>query len=199
MNALAALETNSLALGYLLADEACKTADVELHEANSICAGKFLVLFSGTAAAVRSAVEAARRIVPEGLYVQQLYLARVHDDVLGALCGTPPPRGGALGSYESHSAIAALRWGDEVAKRCDVRLYEIRMGRGLGGKSTVTFGGDQAKVEAAAEWLRTEADPQGLLADVVVIARPGAAAMRATGPDGPGHACGAPCSQGGTT
>ena len=193
MRALAAVETNSVAQGYLLADEAVKTAEVDLLEATAVCAGKFLAVFTGTPAAVRASVEAARSVAEPGLYFNHLYLARVHEDVCRALCGRPLDlAAGALGIFESYSAIESLELGDALAKRCPVRLLEIRTGRGLGGKSTVTFCGSLAAVEEAAVLLRTEGERRGLLSDVVVVARPSAEARQATVPHGPGYAaCGA--------
>ena len=198
MTALAAFETNSIAQGYLLADEALKTSDVELMEANAICAGKFLVVLKGTPAATKAAVEAAKLVAEKGLLWQSLYLARVHEGVVQALYGPSQiPQADTLGFFESYSALAALSFGDAVAKKCGVSLVEIRMGRGLGGKSVVTFVGEQANVEEACDYLRQEGEKSGHLSDVLLIPHPGPEAYRAALPDGPGHACTGCDQQGG--
>lgn len=189
MTALAAVETNSVAQGFLLADEAVKTADVTLLDATAICAGKFLALWTGSPAAVRGALDSARLTAAPGLLFQELYLARVHDDVVRALAGDPGPADEALGLFESFSALDALHLGDAVAKRCPVRLLEFRLGRGLGGKSTLSFCGSVAAVEEAVAMLREEAGRDGVLSDVLVIPNPSAAARCAALSDGPGHAC----------
>ena len=190
MIALAAFETNSIAQGYLLADEAVKTSDVELLEAYTICAGKFLVILKGTPAAAKAAVDGAKLVSNDGLLWQSLYLARVHEGVLQALYGPSQiPKAETLGFFESYSALAALSLGDGVAKKCAVHLVEIRMGRGLGGKSVVTFVGEQANVEEACNYLKYEGEKKGYLSDLVSIPYPGPEAYRAALPDGPGHAC----------
>lgn len=190
MTALAAFETNSIAQGYLLADEAVKTSDVDLIEANAICAGKFLTIFKGSPAAVRSALEAAKLTANDGLLWQSLYLAKVHEDVVPAIYGpAKDPADEVLGFFESYSALAALSLGDEVAKKCAVKLIDIRLGRGLGGKSVVTFAGVQANVEEAVSYLEAEGGSSGHLSDVLLIPRPSRETYRAALPDGPGHAC----------
>ena len=196
MRALAAIETNSVAQGFYLADEAVKTADVDLLEATAICAGKFLAIVTGSPAAVRAAMEASRLAAAPGLLFQELYLARVHGSVFRALCGSPPELEAALGVFESYSAINALEMADHVAKRCPVTLLEIRLGRGLGGKSCVSFCGEQAGVEEAAAYVRREARGRGLFSDAVVIANPSAAACQASVPHGPGHKACSTCLEG---
>ena len=189
MTALGAIETNSVAHGFFLADEAVKTADVRLVEATAVCAGKFLAIFDGSPVSVKSSLDSCRVQTSPGLFFRQLYLARVHPSVVPALVGDFPSVRGSLGLFEGYSALDSLRLADEVAKRCSVSLLEIRLGRGLGGKSTLSFCGEQPSVEEAVEWIRDETWKEGLLSDVLVIPRPSQGAIRASLPDGPGHAC----------
>ena len=194
MNGLAAFETNSVAQGYYLADEVLKTAEVELIEANAICAGKFLCIFTGSPAALLSSLEGARSCCEDSLFWRSMYLARAHEDLLGALCGGvilhgPWPLLGALGVLESYSALASLSIADQIAKAYDVTLLDLRLGRGLGGKSTLLFSGEQAKVELALSELEQQNSEEGHLSDLLVIARPDEVTYRAALPDGPGYRC----------
>jgi len=186
MKALAAFETNSVAQGYLLADEALKTAEVTLIEATAVCAGKHITLLSGTPAAVRGALESARLCAASGLLFRELYLAQVHAGVLQALCGQPLDVSGALGVFETFSAIDAIELADGAAKSCPVDLLEIRLGRGLGGKSTVSFCGPLAGVEAALAKMLETTQAEGTFSDGVVLANPSLQARRGAVSHGPG-------------
>ena len=58
MTAIGVVETVSIPLGVLAGDQMVKTAQVELVTAQTVCAGKYIVVVSGEVAAVRSAVAA---------------------------------------------------------------------------------------------------------------------------------------------
>lgn len=171
--AVGAVECNSIAAGVHAADEAVKASSARLVTANCVCAGKYLFLLTGSAAAVRSSLEAARASVPEGLGMRGVYIARQHPDLLPAVTDLLPVREpGALGSVECYGAIELLGWADAVAKSHPVRLREIALARGLGGKSSLSFTGDVASVRSAVEEIARGLDEEGLLADRVVLPRP---------------------------
>lgn len=55
----------------------------------------------------------------------------------------------ALGVVETISALTAVRAGDIAAKAANIRLMEIRIARGLGGKGFIIFTGEVAAVNSA--------------------------------------------------
>jgi microcompartment protein CcmL/EutN len=78
----------------------------------------------------------------------------------------------ALGVIETIAAVGAVMAGDIVAKAGQVRLIEIRLARGLGGKGEVFFTGELGSVEAAAKAALDRLGADGGIVSSVVIARP---------------------------
>ena len=62
-----------------------------------------------------------------------------------------------------------VRYGDAAAKAADVRLLEMRLANGLGGKSFVLISGDVPNVEAAMEAGVALVQAEGLLVRSVII------------------------------
>ena len=67
---------------------------------------------------------------------------------------------------------AKLHAADAAAKAADIRLLEVRLGRGLGGKSFVLLTGEVAAVTAAVEAAEALEETQGLMGKSVVIPAP---------------------------
>lgn len=170
--ALGGLETRSVALGIEAADAMLKAAEVDLLMASPTCPGKYLILVTGTVAAVRAAVEAGRPVAADS-FVDELVLPSVHPQVIPALAAmTRLDEVAALGILETFSMTGALRAADQAVKAADVRLVEIRLGRGLGGKAFVVVTGEVAAVRAATQAALTAIADQALVLAVTVIPSP---------------------------
>lgn len=169
---LALLETSSIAAGVRVADEVVKAAQVELLEAVAVSPGKFLVAFSGSVAAVEAALAAGRRFAADH-WIDELLLARVHPGVAPAIARrVAPEMGSALGVVETLSVASAILGADAAAKAAAVRLVEIGIGRGIGGKGVFTMTGDVAAVEAAARAAERVAESRGMHLRTEVLAGP---------------------------
>jgi microcompartment protein CcmL/EutN len=77
-----------------------------------------------------------------------------------------------VGVIEVFSLCAAVLAADAAAKAADVRLMEVRLGRGLGGKSFIALTGEIASVQAAIDAARAVEGTAGLMNDSVVIPAP---------------------------
>ena len=89
MTAIGVVETVSIPLGVLAGDQMVKTAQVELVTAQTVCAGKYIVVVSGEVAAVRSAVAAGVESAASAL-VDSLVIANVDERVVAAMAGACP-------------------------------------------------------------------------------------------------------------
>ena len=78
----------------------------------------------------------------------------------------------ALGVIETFNAAAAITAADAAAKTSLVSLIELRLARGMCGKSYVLLTGDVAAVTAAIERAETVASEDGMLLDSSVIPNP---------------------------
>lgn len=170
--AIGLLEFKSIARGIVAADAMVKAAQVELLQASAVCPGKFLVLVAGDVGSVRSSLETGTA-VGEGTVIDEFFLANVHDAVFPALTATSPVEAqGSLGIIETFSAAAAVVAGDIAAKAANVQLVEIRLARGMGGKSLLTFSGDVGSVTFAVEAVEKILAPEGMLVEKAVIPSP---------------------------
>ena len=79
---------------------------------------------------------------------------------------------GAVGIMETFSLAAAIIAADTAVKAADVTLIEIRLGRGLGGKSFIILTGDVAAVKAANSAASALDEVKGLMSGSVVIPSP---------------------------
>jgi microcompartment protein CcmL/EutN len=147
--ALALLEFNSLAAGIEAGDAMVKRAPVEQLLTGTIQPGYYLALVVGEVADVNEAVDAG--LAAGGDYLRdRLLLPNVHPGVVAALRGARAiETTEALGIVETASVAAAIRAADAGLKGAEVRLNQLRLGDGLGGKGLALFGGRVTDVEAA--------------------------------------------------
>lgn len=170
--AIGMVEYKTVSSGMMAADRMVKTAEVEILQADTVCPGKFMVLISGDLSAVKASVEAASVVDAEQL-IDTFVLGNPHDSIFSALygaseIGTPD----ALGVLETFSAAAAIVAADTAAKTALVELIELRLARGMCGKSYLLLTGEIAAVEAAIEKAKIGAGENGMFLDSAVIPRP---------------------------
>ncbi len=166
------VETNCIAKGIDAADAMLKAADVKLLSGQTACAGKYIVLISGEVAAVRASVEAGVSAGEETV-VDSLIIPNIDEQVLVAItaCGEPEDFE-ALGIVETFSLVSAILCADAAVKAADIKLIEIRLGRGLGGKSFLTMTGDVAAVRHAVDVAISGEEVKGMITRTVVIPSP---------------------------
>ncbi len=170
--AIGMVEYTTVSTGMQAADLIVKTANVEIIEASTVCPGKYLVTFSGNIAAVKAAIEGCKTQFPKKL-IDSFILGSPHEDVLPAICGaTEVSEVEALGVFETYSAAAAVVAADNAVKTSMVKLIEIRLARGMCGKSYVLITGEVAAVTAAIERAKNECADSGMYLDSAIIPRP---------------------------
>lgn len=172
MISLGLLETNSIARGILAGDAMLKAAEVTLLRAGAICPGKYAVVIYGDVAAVAAAMDAGKYHAGEYL-VDDLTIASLDSQVVDAITGGCEPCSlNAMGVMEFYTIAAAVVAADLAAKAADVRLMEVRLGLGIGGKSYVTLSGEVAAVQSALDAGTAPAKEAGLLVSTCVIPSP---------------------------
>ena len=172
IDALGMIELNSVAAGIEAGDSMLKVAATTLTVAQPVCPGKYIVMVRGEVAAVKSAVEAGSETGGENL-VDSLVIPNVHSQVFQALNSTTDvPEDGAIGVIETFSLAACIYASDAAVKAADVQLVEIRLGRGLGGKSYVVLTGDVSAVNEAVKVGRSVHECAGMITRTAVIPAP---------------------------
>ena len=159
--ALGLLEFDSIAVGIEAGDAMAKRAPIETISAGTVQPGRYLVLVSGAVADVEEALDAGRAVA-DGSLVDSVFLPNAHPDVVAAVGGARRQGGGeALGVIETPTVAAIIRAADAGVKAANVRLLELRLADGLGGKGYLLFGGPVAEVTAAVEAGTAELAPEG--------------------------------------
>ena len=172
MTAIGVIETNSIPQGVLAGDAMLKAAQVQLCAAQTVCAGKFIVVVSGEVAAVKSSVAAGEQNAG-GALVDRLVIPNADERVVAAMVGAASvDQAQAIGVIETFSIASAVNIADIVVKTAAVELIEVRLGRGMGGKSFVIYTGEVAAVKAAAKAAEINEESKGLIGSSVVIPSP---------------------------
>ena len=161
--AIGMVETSTVSAGFMAADDMSKTAQVELLMAEVTCPGKFVILITGELSAVRASVDRASHSYGDRV-IDTFVLGNPHESIFPAIYGTAPGR--------ELEALGVLVAADVAAKTAIVDLIELRLAKGMCGKSYMTLTGSVSAVQAAIDSAKAAAGDKGMFLDEAVIARP---------------------------
>ena len=172
IRSIALIELNSIARGIGTADVMLKAAEVRLLFSKPTGPGKFIILVAGEVGAVKAAQRSG--VDYGGQYVvDDILISNVHPDVIEAInCNATIDKVNAIGILEFFSIAASIVAADAAAKAAQVKLIEIRLGMGIGGKSYLTLTGDVSSVKAAVEVGANAVADTGMLLNKEVISSP---------------------------
>jgi len=170
--ALGMIEFKTVSAGITAADQMVKTANVEIIEAQTVCPGKYIALISGDLSAVRAAVDRAEQTRPEEL-IDSFVLGNPDDSIFPAIYGSTNIQDvNALGILETYDAASIIVAADVAAKTALVQLIELRVAKGMCGKSYMLITGEVAACQAAIEKAKLTVGERGMFLDSSVIAHP---------------------------
>ncbi|MDD7186682.1 MAG: BMC domain-containing protein [Clostridia bacterium] len=172
--ALGMIEFKSVAAGMTATDIMVKTSEVDIVEAQTVCPGKYIAIITGDLSAVKASVDTAMDMGGEN-GIDSFVLGNPDESIFPAILGTTNVTAddvNALGVIETFDAAQIIVAADNAVKTSDVRLIEIRLARGMCGKSYVTLTGEVAAVKAAVDRAKEVVSRSGMLLDTTVIARP---------------------------
>lgn len=145
------LEFDSIATGIAAGDAMAKRAQLASLHTGSVQPGNYLVLAGGEVGHVEEARSAGRERGKDAL-IDEIYLPEVHPEVVQAITGSRRSgHGEALGVVETRTVAAVIGAADAGIKAAEVKILQIRLADGLGGKGYVLFSGEVHDVEAAVE------------------------------------------------
>ncbi|HBT63109.1 MAG TPA: propanediol utilization protein [Ruminococcaceae bacterium] len=170
--AIGMAELITVSEGMAAADRMVKTAEVDIIEAQTVCPGKYIVIISGELSAVNASIEAVKTFHLEKL-IDSFVLGNPHESIFPAIYSTAQiDEVDALGVMETFSVASAIVAADVAAKTAFVDLIELRLARGMCGKSYLMLTGSVASVSAAIERASAEASVYGMFLDSTVIPNP---------------------------
>ncbi|MCI5511766.1 MAG: BMC domain-containing protein [Oliverpabstia sp.] len=172
--AIGMIEFKTTATGITAADAMVKTSEVELIEAQTVCPGKYIAIISGDLSAVKAAVDAASTQYEDQL-IDNFVLGNPHESIFPALYGAAQiEKVSALGILETYDASSIIVAADAAAKTAIVDLIEVRVAKGMCGKSFMLITGEVSAVTASIEKAKAVAGERGMYLDSSVIAHPDA-------------------------
>ena len=170
--AIGMIEFKTVSAGVTAADLMVKTAAVELIEAQVVCPGRYIALITGDLSAVDAAVATAKNQYPEQL-IDSFVLGNPHEGIFPAIYGTTHVEHvSSLGVLETFDASAIIVAADIAAKTADVELIELRIAKGMCGKSYLYLCGEVSAVDAAIARAKETVAGSGMFLDSTVIAHP---------------------------
>ena len=170
--AIGMVEYKTVSSGMTAADNMVKTSDVEILQASTVCPGKYIVLITGELSAVRSSIDSAAKQYPDQL-TDSFVLGNPHEDIFKAIYGGANIENvNALGILETFTAPSIIVAADSAAKAAEVQLIELRIARGMCGKSYMLLTGTVSSVTAAIENAIKTVGDGGMLLDYSVIPNP---------------------------
>ncbi|SET18175.1 Carboxysome shell and ethanolamine utilization microcompartment protein CcmL/EutN [Natronincola peptidivorans] len=170
--AIGLIEYKTVSTGITAADKMVKSADVEILQAQTVCPGKYIVLISGKLSAVNTAIENGKKESNQDL-IDSFILGNPHDSIFPAMYGMSEIKeAGALGVIETFSAASIIVAADIAAKTAHVSIIEIRVARGMCGKSYLFLSGEVAAVDAAIKAACKTIEKDGTLLNHSVIPNP---------------------------
>jgi len=169
---LGALEFSSIVIGMEALDQMVKVAPILIIDARTIISGKYLIIFSGDVASVEYAYRSGCETGGDYL-VDRLFLPQVHPDVIPAIGNTINSGDwDTIGLIETLSIVSGIESADRAAKEGGVKIIEIRLADGYGGKSYVKMMGSLDAVQAAIKAGTSKAREKNLLGMETIIPQP---------------------------
>ena len=170
--AIGMCELKTVSSGVTAADLMVKTADVDILEAKVVCPGKYLVLVAGELSAVRASVDAAKAKYEEQM-IDSFVLGNPDESIFPAIYGSSNIEGvDALGILETYDAASIIVAADIAAKTAIVKLIELRVAKGMCGKSYMLLTGEVSACQAAIDRAKQAVGDRGMFLDSSVIAHP---------------------------
>ncbi|MCP1108940.1 microcompartment protein CcmL/EutN [Lachnospiraceae bacterium PF1-21] len=170
--AIGMIEYRTVASGITAVDTMVKTSEVSIVEAQTVCPGKYIAIVTGDLSAVKAAVDAAVT-THANHYINSFVLGNPHESIFPAIyAATTIEDVSALGIVETYDATSIIVAADEAAKTAIVDLIELRIARGMCGKSYFMLTGEVSAVQAAVDRAKQSIQEGGMYADSTVIAHP---------------------------
>lgn len=170
--AIGMVEYRTVSTGVQAADIMLKTSNVDILESSVVCPGKYIVIITGDLSAVKAAVDASKTRFSAEL-IDSFVLGNPDEAIFSAIYGATEVKDvKALGILETFSAASIIVAADAAAKTSQVELIELRLARGMCGKSYLMLTGEVAAVTAAIEKAKASVADNGMFLESSVIANP---------------------------
>ncbi len=174
--AVLVFEISSIALGYALIDKAVKKAPVKILEGSALTPGKFFILLNGDEASIEEARNEIRNIseISGGSFIlDEVYIPQLHEQVLPALYSQNRFQvSESVAIIEVSTIASGFLSADTALKMANVNLIDLRIARGIGGKSFYFLTGKLEELQAAVEAVQNSLVTRGTFLRSEIVANP---------------------------
>lgn len=170
MYSIGSLEFRSICIGIEVSNEIIKRNNIEIAFAKSVCPGKFIIIFSGDAAEVQSAVNLGMELGSKSV-VSYFIINRVHEEIINALTNKYKSKdytGLAVGVMENSKICSGIKALDKALKSADVRLIKMQLAFAIGGKLVYIISGSVSDVEYAIDEATKILKPSEIIATSII-------------------------------
>ncbi|MBP3348371.1 MAG: BMC domain-containing protein [Clostridia bacterium] len=170
--AIGVIEYKTVSSGITAADLMIKTSNIEIIQSTVICPGKYVIIVTGELSSVAASIDAAKVQLGQHM-VDSFVLGNPAEEIFPAIYGgVEVGNAKSLGVLETFSVPSIIIAADTAAKTSEIKLIELRLARGMAGKSYMLLTGDVAAVTAAIEHAKEVIGGEGMLLDSTVIPNP---------------------------
>ena len=150
-----------------------KRAEVYVQLAEPVSPGKYLVLITGREAEVDESWREGLDVGGDQV-VSSLYLPGVHGDTVQAVHGAELQRWAqdSIAVVECSTVAGAIVACDAACKEAPVRVLQMRLGKGIGGKGVFTLAGELWDLQASVEAATRSIEDRRVLIATEIIPRP---------------------------
>lgn len=170
--ALGLIEFCKIPTGMFFLDQMNKNNHIKTLYSATVCPGKFIALIEGDHSAVTEAITMVEKN-SESL-IDTFILGNPSEDILKGVMGATKEKGDSdsFGVVEGFSVASIIEAADIAIKATQVNLLDLRLAKGMCGKSYFLIAGSLSEVstsvEVACEFLKNK----GMLIDSTIISNP---------------------------
>lgn len=166
------VEFRSIAIGISAIDKIVKASDVRIVDANTICPGKYYIVFAGSVSAVSNSLSVIRE-EEKTFIIDSVGISNVYPEIFSALFQTAEVKEWkSIGIIETITSPSIFMAADAAVKATSVDLVEIRVARALGGKNMLIINGDVSSISESIRTGIAYPEEKDFLVDSRVIASP---------------------------
>ncbi|MGL4568038.1 MAG: BMC domain-containing protein [Fusobacteriaceae bacterium] len=170
--ALGLIEFSKIPTGIFFLDQINKGNHVRTLYSATVCPGKFIALIEGELASISESIEMVQKN-SESL-IDTFVLGNPSPEIVNGVMGISNERGNGdtLGVVEAFSVASVVEAADLAIKASGVVLLELRLARGMCGKSYFLISGRLSEVKHSVEVACKFLGDKGMLIDSSIISNP---------------------------
>lgn len=170
--ALGLIEFSKIPTGIYYLDLINKGNYINTLTAYSVCPGKFIALIEGDISAVREAIESVTELAD--CLVDSFILGNPNEFLLEGILGkkVAVEEEDSFGIIEGFTVASTVEAADMGLKASGVKLFDLRLARGLCGKSYFILGGKLSEVTHSTEVAKNFLMSKGTHIDSKIISNP---------------------------